>query len=71
VVKVPKTLKISSILKKNPHIDINEYKKNKAIFDELKRCGLSPKEYGLSSLLTRKYVKTDKDGSVDSRVKKF
>ena len=65
-----KKIKLSSIIKKNPHIDINDYKKNKAILDQLRECGLSVKGYELSSL-TRKSIKTDNDEGIDYRAIKI
>jgi hypothetical protein len=63
-------IKLSSIIKKNPHININDYKKNKAILNKLRKCGLSVKKYELSSL-TRKSIKTDNDESIDYRAIKL
>ncbi len=63
-------IKLNSIIKKNPHININDYKKNKVILDQLRKCGLSVKEYELSSL-TRKSIKTDIDVGIDCRAIKL
>ena len=63
-------IELSSIIKKNPHININDYRKNKAVLSRLRKCGLSAKEYGLSSL-TRKSIKIDNDEGIDCRAIKL
>ena len=62
-----KRANFKDILKKNPHINVEELEEYKALSEELRKAGIQSRGYQLPPPHARKHIKTDSGEDVDDR----